>query len=232
MSSKESGDKAMFLFWALDVLYRKQNDLSETSKRDLRKNSEILEEAKHFILSENLEGSLKRYSPFFVLGALEFSARTSEAQIEEYSKYRKIITKLERWKELGFPNEKFEKHWEETMKGINEIQDYLDSKSNDYFPVITQIIESGRYQSSKKILKTLRKGYSDNKVFQILASVLHSNPTLLEKVKIICKEKNVSLNDLTDHFNKTLSLLKETTEDKKVAEYCHLLLRHRKEKAK
>ncbi len=229
ISSKETEEKAMFIFWALDTLYRNLENLSETSKENLIKNTEVLDEAKQFILSENLKRCLKRYSPTFVLGVLEFSARTSEAQIDKYSKYKKIVFKLERWKEIGFINKEFEKHWEETMRGINEIQDYLKSRSNDYFPILVALVESGKHKNSKKILKTLRKGRSDNLVFQILASILHSNPILFEKAEILCNESNASLNDLIDHLNEALSLLKDTTVDKKVAEYCNLLLQHRGE---
>lgn len=227
ISSKESGEEAMFFFWALDTLNRNLDNLSETSRRNLARNSEVLEEAQRIILSEDLENSLNRYSPTFILGVLEFSARISEAQINEYSKYKILVTKLERWKDIGFPSEEFEKHWEETMQGINEIQDYMKSRSNDFFPLFISLVESGKHNNPKKILKTLRKGRSDNLVFQILASVLHSNPILFERLEILCKEKNTSLNDLIEHFNESLTLLKETTVDKKVAEYCHLLLRHR-----
>jgi len=226
--SKENDKEAMFLFWALDNLEQQKKDLSEESQRCLQINRKILEEAQQFIFSEELESSINKFSHGFVLGALEFAVRTKEAQIDHYSEYKELVVKLESMKEVGFPNEQFQKYWEETMEGIKEIQGYMVSRSEDHFPILAQLINAQKHRNPTKALKILRKGRSDNVVFQILASVLHSNPVLDEKLKEHCKERNTSLDYFKDQLTVVLGLLVKESHDKKVQEYCRLLLGFKK----
>jgi hypothetical protein len=226
--SKEDEEEAMFLFWALHNLESKNKDLSIDALNRLKKNSEILREAQEFIFTEDLAASINKFSHGFVLGVLEYAARTKEAQIEHYSDYKELVKKIESMKELGFPSEKFQKYWEETIIGIKEIQGYMTARSDDHFPILTRLINTQKYKTPSKTLKMLRKGRSDNGVFQILASVLHSNPILDERLKELCIERSISLDHVKDQLTTVLQLLEDDSQDKKVQEYCRLLLGHKR----
>lgn len=220
--SNESQEEAMFLFWALDYLNQHPREIP--LKSTLQSNRELLEQVQKVIFREKLEFSLKEFSAGFVLGALEFGIREREAQIDRYNEYTELFAKFQAWVELGFPNEQFKKYWEERMKDILEIQDWMKSRAEDWYPVITMLYRSGKFQKSEKLaLKALRKGRTDNTVFQILAALLHSNPILDQHLKDFCQENQMKKVEKA-HLFKIMRLLARETSDEKVREYCNLLL--------
>ncbi|MFX0122617.1 MAG: hypothetical protein ACFFAE_03210 [Candidatus Hodarchaeota archaeon] len=222
--SNESQEEAMFLFWALDYLTQHEKEIPLKSESILQNNRELLEQAQEVIFKENLETSLKKFSAGFVLGTLEFGIREREAQIDRYDEYVELLAKIQVWPELGFSNEQFQKHWEERMNDIREIQDWMKERANDWYPVIIPLYRTGKIQKSEKIvLKALRKGRNDNTVFQILAALLHSNPILDQQLKNFCLENQMEMVEKSK-LMKIMRLLAHESSDKKVKEYCNLLL--------
>ena len=222
--SKKSQDEVMFLFWALDYLDQHQKEIPEKSKQILQENRELLNQAQKVIFTENLEFSLGEFSAGFVLGALEFSIREKEAQIDHYQEYVELIAKIQAWPELGFPNEQFKKQWEERINDIQEIQDWMRARAKEWFPVIIPVCRTGKFQkSTKKALKALKKGRKDYDVFQILAALLHSNPILKQHIRDFCQENQISMVEKAKLID-IMELLAQETSDKKVKDYCHLLL--------
>ena len=228
--SEKSQDEAMFLFWALDYLDQHQTEIPENSIENLKKNRAILNQAQEVIFRENLKDSLEQFSAGFVLGTLEFAIRDREAQIDRYQEYLKLIAKIQTWPELGFYNEQFKKYWEERINDIQEIREWMKTRAQDWFPIIVPLYRSGKFhKSSEKALKALRKGRKDTTVFQILAALLHSNPILDQRIKAFCDENRISMVDKTKLLE-ILSLLAIKTTDKKVQEYCTLLIGHQRKK--
>ncbi len=228
--SAHSQDEAMFLFWALDYLDQHQGEIPKNSLEILKKNRDILTQAQDVVFRENLKYSLEQFSAGFVLGTLEFAIRDREAQIDRYEEYLELIAKIQTWPKLGFPNEQFKKYWEERINDIQEIQDWMKTRASDWFPIIIPLYRSGKFhKSSEKTLKALRKGRTDTTVFQILAALLHSNPILDQRIKAFCEENQISMVDKRK-LMEIMSLLADKTTDKKVQQYCTLLLGHQRKK--
>lgn len=228
--SDKSQDEAMFLFWALDYLEQHSGEIPSESEPILQNNKEFLNEVQDEIFRENLEINLKKYSAGFVLGTLEFAIREREAQIDRYDEYSELLAKIHAWPELGFPNEQFKKHYEERIRDIHEIQDWMNDRAKNWYPVIIPLYRSGKFHKSAKIaLKALRKGRKDNTVFQILAALIHSNPILDQQIKDFCRENQLEMVS-NEHLMKIMHLLAHETSDEKVKEYCNLLLRSKKGK--
>jgi len=218
----EHSEKALFLYWALDSL---ENDLGNST---LDKNREFLRGIQDEVLTTpTLESSLKSYSPGFILGLLEYSIRSIEANIETYEKYQSYVAKLESWEKIGFTNLAMEKHYQETIRGIHEIRDWQKMKSEEYYPILLQLINSSRYQKSEKqILKFLQKRTNDNKItFYLLSQVLRTNPVLYNKVEALCEDKNISFDDFSSKILRVMHLFGEETTDSKVKQYIILFLK-------
>ncbi|MFW9904992.1 MAG: hypothetical protein ACFFFH_11710 [Candidatus Thorarchaeota archaeon] len=226
--SEESQDKAMFLFWALDYLEQHPKEIPLESKSTLKDNKNLLGQVQEIIFKENLEKNLQDFSAGFILGALEFFIREREAQIDRYDEYVKLLAKIQAWPDLGFPNEQFKKQWEERINDIREIQDWMNDRAKDWYPVIIPLYRSGKFQkSSNKVFKALRKGRNDNTVFQILAALIHSNPILDNQIKDFCEENQIEMVGKAKLLE-LLRLLARETFDEKVKEYCELLLGSKK----
>lgn len=221
ITESKHSEKALFFYWALDSLEGKQITLN------LEKNSEFLRNIQEQVCKDSdLASSLKKFSPGFVLGLLEFKIRSIEANIENYDEYQHLISKLESWQKLGFTDDKFEKHYEETMRGIQEIKDWQMMKTEEYFQVVFQLINSSRYKRSPvKILKFLRKRCKkDITVFYLLSGLLRTNPPFNIKVSKLCSDRNVSFVELKVKLSDVLHLLRQETEDEKVKDYIDLFL--------
>lgn len=226
--SDKSQDEAMFLFWALDYLEQHPKEIPFESKSILQNNKEFLKEVQDVIFKENLEASLQEYSAGFVLGTLEFAIREREAQINRYDEYVELLAKIHVWPELGFPNEQFKKHYEERIRDIHEIQEWMNDRAKNWYPVIIALYRSGKFHKSAKIaLKALRKGRKDNTVFQILAALIHSNPILDLQIKDFCRENQLEMVG-KERLLEIMRLLARETPDEKVKEYCNLLLSSKK----
>jgi hypothetical protein len=215
----------MFLFWALDYFEQHPKEIPNETMNNLKVNRDFLFSEQNKILGNELESSLNEYSQGFVLGALEFAIREREAQITRYSEYMNLFNKIKSWPDLGFPDEDFQKDWEKRMASIEEILDWMTFRADEWYPVITMLINSKKYQkSSKIILKTLRKGRSDEVVFQVLSGILHSNPLLNKRITEFSEEKDISVIELKNQLKKTLLLLFRDTSDNKVKNLCKLFL--------
>jgi hypothetical protein len=224
ISDPDTEEEALLIYWAVDSLSRDYDQLTSEKKERYVQNKVKLEEIRKKVLSEELRLSLSQYSHGFVLGALEFSARELEASIKHFPEYSQIVRKMESWKDLGFPSERFKKHWEHAMTGIREIQTWLKDRSDAYFPIIAAIIRSGKYKSPLKFLKALRKGATDKIAFQILSSLLLTNPMLHELLVDVCRDETLTISTFISHSISTLELLKEETTDMKVKDYSQLIL--------
>ncbi len=225
LNDKKSQNISMFLFWALDYFNQHPKEIPEDSKRTLIKNREFLVSIQDELLDQELENLLNNYSQGFVLGSLEFAIRESEAQINRHSEFSTLYDKIRKWPIIGFPNEEFKKQWEQRIASIDEIQDWMKSRADEWYPVILMLINSNKYRKTTKvILKTLRKGKNDDTVFKILIGVLHSNPLLHLRLKEFCNKKEISLQELKQQLKKTLVFLASKTTDEKVRDLCKLFL--------
>ena len=228
LNDKEIQENVMFLFWALDYFEQHPKEIPKESVDNLKESQDFLFSAQNKIIHNDLAFSLNEYSQGFVLGALEFAIREREAQINRYSEYLNLYKKIKRWPDLGFPDEDFQKNWEQRMASIEEILDWMKLRADEWFPIVKMLINSKKYQkSSKVILKTLRKGRNDEIIFQILSGILHSNPILNKRILSFCKEKDSSVVELKNQLKKTLLLLYRDTSDKKVKNLCKLFLKIR-----
>ncbi|MFW9854816.1 MAG: hypothetical protein ACFFFG_07130 [Candidatus Thorarchaeota archaeon] len=225
VSDSKTEEEALLIYWAIDNISRDPRRYSQEEMEHYSVNSKILEEIRQEILSKELPWSLSHYSHGFVLGALEFSARNREASIEHFKEYMQIVQKMESWKDLGFPSERFQKHWEHAMTGIHEIHSWLEDKSEAFYPSIAAIIRSGHYNNPSKFLKALRKGNSDKKTFQVLSSILQTNPLLNERLADLCETEHIELSVFRGNTLTALELLKQQTTDMKVKEHCQLILK-------
>ncbi len=229
LDDKEIQNKAMFLYWALDYFEQHPNEISKESIDNLKNNRDFLISEQNNIIKEKLDFSLNEYSQGFVLGALEFAIREREAQINLYSEYIELFNKIKRWPDLGFPDEEFQKNWEQRIASIEEILDWMKLRADEWFPIVIMLINSKKYQkSSKVILKTLRKGRNDDITFQILSGILHSNPLLNKRIIEFCKEKDISVIELRNQLKRTLLLLYRETSDRKVKNLCKLFFKIKK----
>ncbi|MHA2054625.1 MAG: hypothetical protein ACXABI_10695 [Candidatus Hodarchaeales archaeon] len=219
LTSGENAKKGLLLFWALDSLSGK------TTNQNFMNNVKTLKEIQRKVCYEDgLSTSLKMYSHEFILGVLEFTSRSIEANIEKYTQYNIVVRKLESWKELGFPNEDFEKLYNEAIQSVLEIRDWQKTKLEEYFPIIQQLINSSRYtKSEKQVLKFLRKrSLTDKAVFFLLAAVVRTNPLLHFKIMDVCEEKNISFSILREKLDQVMILLGKETVDPKVKSYIQL----------
>ncbi len=223
--SEKSQEEAMFLFWAIDYLEQHPKEIPLKSEPTFQSNREFLRQVQEVIFREKLQSSLNEFSAGFVLGTLEFGIREREAQIDRYDEYVELFAKIQAWPELGFPNEKFQKHWEERMNDILEIKDWMKKRAKDWYPIIIPLYRSGKFQkSATKALKALKKGRKDNTVFQILAAILHSNPILDHQLRDYCQKNQIEMVEKVQLLE-IMRLLSHETSDEKVKQYCNLLLR-------
>ncbi|MHA2237446.1 MAG: hypothetical protein ACXAB2_03630 [Candidatus Hodarchaeales archaeon] len=80
LTSGENAKKGLLLFWALDSLSGK------TTNQNFMNNAKTLKEIQRKVCYEDgLSTSLKMYSHEFILGVLEFTSRSIEANIEKYT---------------------------------------------------------------------------------------------------------------------------------------------------
>lgn len=225
LKDKKIQEEAMFLFWALDYYEQHPKEIPLESKDQLEKNRDFLFSCQKIIINNKLEFSFEKYSQGFILGALEFVIREKEAQIKFYTEYMKLYNKFKRLPELGFPDEEFQKNWEKRLVSIEEIQDWMRQRAENWYPILTMLINSKKYQkSTKKILKTLRKGKNDETVFQILSGILHSNPLLSQQINNYCNERNISYSELRKQLMRTFLHFSREISDEKVKDLCQLLL--------
>ncbi|MHA1969013.1 MAG: hypothetical protein ACW964_14570 [Candidatus Hodarchaeales archaeon] len=225
LNDKKFQDMSMFLFWALDYFDQHPKEIPRDSNQTLKQNRDFLLSLQDELINQELEISIKKYSQGFVLGSLEFAIREREAQINRYSEYLNLYDIIQKWPKIGFPNDEFQKQWEQRMASIEEIQDWMKSRANEWYPIILMLINSKKYQKTTKIiLKTLRKGRKDDIIFQILTAVLHSNPLLHIQLEEFCNERDISLQELKQQLKKTLVFLASQTADEKVRNLCKLFL--------
>lgn len=233
LNDKKSQNISMFLFWALDYFNQHPKEIPEDSKQILIKNREFLVSIQEELFDKDLEHLLNNYSQGFVLGSLEFNIREREAQINSYSEFLTLYDKIGKWPIIGFPNEEFKKQWEQRIASIEEIQDWMKSRADEWYPIILMLINSNKYRKTTKIiLKTLRKGKKDDTIFQILTAVLHSNPLLHLRIEELCNKKEISLQELKQQLKKTIVFLASQTKDEKVRDLCKLFLSMNKQGGK
>ena len=96
IENQETGEEALFLFWAAEQIRNKTSELNDEMKVHFQEQMKLLEEAKNNIITESLEVSLENYCHDFVLGTLEYAIRMREAQINRYSEYSALLEKLRR----------------------------------------------------------------------------------------------------------------------------------------
>ena len=222
LTELKHSEKALFFYWALDSLE------GEVFSPNLEKNSKILKDIQEQVCEDlNLEASLQTYSPGFVLGLLEFKIRSIEANIKTYHEYKRLVSKLESWEKIGFNDDLFEKHYKETMRGIQEINDWQKMKTEEYYPIIFQLINSSRYKKSDShVLKFLRKRCSkDTTTFYLLSGLLRTNPHFYIKVSKLCSDKSVSIEDLKTKLTDVLHLLYQKSSDEKAKAVIQLFLK-------
>ena len=215
ISEPQHSTKSFYLFWALDELENDTVDKNDVfqSNRNLLKS--IQQEIR---ASKAIDTSLEKYSPEFVLGLLEFTIRSMEANIETYDEYQQLLEMLLSWRERGFPNKIIEKQYNETIKAIEEINEWHEMKKEEYYPIIFQLINSSRHRrGEKQVLKFIRKRCrKDIMVFYVLSGLLRTNPPLYYKIRDLCDEKNVNYEELRQKLHQVLILFKGETSDPKV----------------
>lgn len=228
ITSLESNENLLFLFWAAEQIERNIIRLTEKQKQHFVSQMKVLNSAKDDIIKADLSQSLKNYCPDFLIGTLEYTIRKREAQIDRFEEYTLLFNKFKSWKKLGFKDERQKKLWERSLNGLNEVYGWMNERAETFFITILPIINVETYQrfqsSGKKLIKHLRKGRTDKHVFQILAALYHSNPILYQRVTEYCLEKDTTVPD-KELLTSSLTILRNTTEDSKVKEYCNLLLK-------
>ena len=221
ISDPQHSTKSLYLFWALDAL---ENDTA--TKSDIyHSNRDILRSIQQEVRSnKTIDTVLEKYSSGFILGLLEFTIRSIEANIETYDEYKQLVELLLSWQKKGFATEIIEKQYNETIKAIQEINDWHEVKKEEYYPIIFQLLNSSRYQrSEKQVLKFIQKRcQNDLTVFYILSGLLRTNPPFHNKIKNLCKEKDIDFDDLTQKLVLVLKLLKNETKDLKVRTFIEL----------
>ena len=221
ISEPQNSTKSLYLFWALDALENDPADKSDIfhSNRDLLKSLQ-----QEIRINKAIDSSLEKYNPGFVLGLLEFTIRSIEANIETYDEYQQLVEILLSWRQRGFPNQIIEKQYNETIRAIQEINNWHETKKEEYYPIIFQLINSSRHnRKEKNVLKFIRKRcQKDIMVFYILSGLLRTNPPLINKIRELCEEKNVSYEELHRKLNLVLTLFKEETSDPKVKKLIEL----------
>ena len=221
ISEPQHSTKSFYLFWALDELENDTVDKNDVfqSNRNLLKS--IQQEIR---ASKAIDTSLEKYSPEFVLGLLEFTIRSMEANIETYDEYQQLLEMLLSWRERGFPNKIIEKQYSETIKAIEEINEWHEMKKEEYYPIIFQLINSSRHRrAEKQVLKFIRKRCrKDIMVFYVISGLLRTNPPLNNKIKDLCDEKNVNYEELRQKLHQVLILFKDETSDPKVKKLIEL----------
>jgi len=221
ISDPQHSNKSFYLFWALDAL---ENDIVD--KNDVfQSNRDFLKSIQQEIrTSKAIDSCLEKYSLEFVLGLLEFTIRSIEANIDTYDEYQKLVEVLLSWSEKGFPNQLIEKKYNETIKAIQEINNWHETKKEEYYPTIFQLINSSRHnRSEKNVLKFIRKRcQNDVTVFYMLSGILRTNPPLNNKIRELCTEKNVNYEELHQKLNLVLKLFKDETNNPKVKKFINL----------
>jgi len=221
ISDPQYSTKSLYLFWALDALENdtiSENEIFQSNREILRSIQQEVRKVK------TIDSSLEKYSSGFVLGLLEFTIRSMEADIETYSEYQQLVELLQSWQKKGFTSELIEKQYNETVIAIQEINDWHETKKAEYFPIIFQLINSSRYQrSEKQILKFIQKRCQNEiTVFYILSGLLRTNPQLHNKIRDLCIEKRVNFIELNQKLVLVLKLLKDETKDPKVKKIIEL----------
>ena len=228
ITSLESNETLLFLFWAAEQIERKIMQSPEKQKVHFENQMKVLNSAKKDIIEKDLSDSLKKYCPDFLIGTLEYAIRKREAQIDRFEEYTLLFEKFKSWEKLGFKNEKQKKIWERSLIGLNEVYGWMNERAEAFFLSILPIINVETYQrfqkSGKMLTKYLRKGRTDNHVFQILAALSHSNPILYQRVTEYCLDKDTTVPD-KELLTSSLIILRDTTKDPKVKEYCKLLVK-------
>jgi len=228
ITSVEANENLLFLFWAAEQIERKIARCTEKQRKHFKNQMKLLNSAKHDIIVSKLSESLKNYCPDFLIGTLEYTIRKREAQIDRFEEYTLLFEKFKSWERLGFKDERQRKLWERSLNGLNEVYGWMNERAETFFITILPIINVETYQrfqsSGKKLIKLLRKGRTDNHVFQILAALSHSNPILYQRVTEYCSEKDTTIPD-KELLASSLTILRNTTDDSKVKEYCNLLLK-------
>jgi hypothetical protein len=222
ITDQKHSEKALFFYWALDSLE------GEKITPNLERNSKLLNEIQKQVCNDpDIETSLKLYSPGFVLGLLEFKTRTIEANFETYKEYQRLVSKLKSWEKLGFKDALFEKYYKETMRGIQEINDWQKMKVEEYYPIIFQLVNSSRYQrSDSHILKFLRKRCKkDITTFYLLSALLRTNPPFHIKVSKLCSDKGVAFEELKMKLTEALHLLYQESNHQKTKDLIKLFLK-------
>jgi hypothetical protein len=214
ISDPHNSTKSLYLFWALDVL-----------EKDLTVKSAIFQSNRDFLRSiqkeicttKAIDSSLEKYSSGFVLGLLEFTIRSIEANIETYDEYQQLVELLLNWRKRGHAGD-FEKQFDETIKAIQEISGWHEAKKEEYYPIIFQLINSSRHHRSEKyILKFIHKRcQNDITVFYILSGLLRTNPAFYNKIRDLCEEKSVNYEEVSQKLILVLKLLRNETTDPKV----------------
>ncbi len=221
ISEPQYSIKSLYLYWALNAL---EDDI--TDKNDVfHKNRDFLRSIQQDLrTSKAIDSILEKFSPGFVLGLFEFTIRSIEANIETYDEYQQLVEILLSWRKRGFPNQTIEKHYNETIKAIEEINSWQEAKTEEYYPIIFQLINSSRHhRSEKQILKFMRKRCRKDKMFfHMLSGLLRTNPPFHRKFRVLCNEKNVNYEELSKKLGLVLKLLKEETSDPKVKKLIEL----------
>ena len=102
ISDPQYSTKSLYLFWALDALENDtitENEIFQSNKDVLRSIQQEVRKVK------TIDSSLEKYSSGFVLGLLEFTIRSMEADIETYSEYKQLVELLQSWQKKGFTSE-------------------------------------------------------------------------------------------------------------------------------
>ncbi|MHA1445008.1 MAG: hypothetical protein ACTSR4_09730, partial [Candidatus Hodarchaeales archaeon] len=221
ISESQYSTKSLYLFWALDAL---END--SVDKSDIfQSNKELLKSIQQEIrISKAIDSSLEKYNSGFVLGLLEFTIRSIEANIETYEEYKQLLEILLSWRERGFPNQIIEEQYNETIKAIEGINEWHETKKEEYYPIIFQLINSSRHlRAEKQVLKFIQKRCKkDIMVFYILSGLLRTNPPLYNKIRELCNEKNVNFEELRQKLHQVLILFKSETSETKVKKLIEL----------
>ena len=229
LNDEEQSQVAIHYFSILDKIERnfqdKNFELEEKNIKILGRNRRILNQKKQIIIEDlSLDNLLNNFSEGFILASLTSAIRETEANVKSFVEYQKLVEKIKKWPDIGFSSYSIEKAWGEVIKGIEEINDWLMNKKDEYFPIIRELIKQNN-NTNNAIFTHLGTYYTNKEIFYAITNTITINPYLNEKIKVYLKDsEKITYEELRERLINLLRFLSTNTSDTKMQQMVNLFL--------